>query len=191
MTVLCAKPSADWVLCVVVVSVAWLALPAAAWLLISCSRWSRSFSRWSANTGRKGCQQQEAGVAGTVPATWGVLPAAAGLEPARGKDDVLSLAQPGVQQKTQCTLLLYHSWTAPLQHSTGSTCNTTARVPTPVGVTVPKHLACAGAAPAWRFGSVAAPQSPLSDPAAGRGGGQHHPSATSSGSPCLPQEPSS
>lgn len=75
VTELRAEPSADWVLCVVVVSVAWPALPA--WLLVSCSRWSRSFSRWSAKTGGSWCQQPEAGAVHTVPATPGVLPAAA------------------------------------------------------------------------------------------------------------------
>lgn len=58
VTVLRAEPSADWVLCVVVVvSVVLLALPAAAWLLISCSRWSRSFSRCSAKVGERWSQQ--------------------------------------------------------------------------------------------------------------------------------------
>lgn len=60
VTVLRAEPSADWVLCVVVVSVLWPALLTVAWLFISCSRWSRSFSRWSANAHRRWCQQRDA-----------------------------------------------------------------------------------------------------------------------------------
>lgn len=68
VTVLRAEPSADWVLCVVVVSVLWPALLTVAWLFISCSRWSRSFSRWSADT-----QEVVAAVRWKVrDPTWGI-----------------------------------------------------------------------------------------------------------------------
>lgn len=43
---------------------------------------------------------------------------------------------------------------------------------TPAGATIPEYLACAGVAPAWHFESAVAPQSLLSDPAAGGEG--HH-----------------